>query len=203
MGAYRKSGTAFNFFDAGILISIGSLFYCHLIWFALVVFIGIALLRAVNFVEIAISLLGLVTPFVITAGMYYVIGKDIGALFEDVQNNMFGESPVCHFGWLTITVLVFSGLMFLVSLAYLITRINAQKIKSRKTFYLLLWTFFISLVLYIILPSVSVEMVWITGIPASYILAQYFVFVKKKIIPEILFTVFYLLILMVQILYIS
>ncbi|MCJ7446609.1 MAG: DUF6427 family protein [Bacteroidales bacterium] len=202
MGAYRKPGTAFNFFDAGLLISIGSFFYCNLIWFALLLFAGIALLRTINFNEIALSFLGIITPYVITTGLYYVIGKDIGALFTDVKINLFGESSGYYFSRLTIVVLIFCGLMILVSLAYLITRINIQKIKSRKTFYLLLWAFSISLALYIILPSVSVEMVWITGIAASYILAHYFVFVKKKLLPEIIFTVFFMLILLVQLLYI-
>jgi hypothetical protein len=202
MGAYRKPETAFNFFDAGLLISIGSFFYCNLIWFALLLFIGIALLRTINFNEIALSFLGIITPYVLTTGLYYVIGKNIGALFTHVKINLFGESPGYYFQRLTIVVLIFCGLMILVSMAYLLTRISIQKIKSRKTFYLLLWTFFISLALYIILPSVSVEMVWITGIPASYILTHYFVFVRKKLLPEIIFTVFFMLILLVQLLYI-
>ncbi len=59
---------------------------------------------------------------------------------------------------------------------------NSKKIKARKTFSVLLWGFFISLIIYFALPSVSVEMIWITAMPASYILAHYFVFAKKKII---------------------
>jgi len=61
--AYRKPGIAYNFFDAGILISIGSLFYANMIWFGILLFSGIALLRSVNIKEIAISFLGLITPF--------------------------------------------------------------------------------------------------------------------------------------------
>ena len=202
MEAYRKPGTAFNFFDAGLLISIGSLFYCNLIWFALLVFIGIALLRPVNIVEIAVSFIGILTPYFILAGIFYVAGKDISALFTDMRINLFGQIQDYHFGLLTTAVLIFTGVLALISLSYLLTRINAQKIKSRKTFYLLLWTFFISIGMYICLPSVSVEIAWITGIPASYILAYYFIFSGKKLINEILFTVFYLLILLIQAVYI-
>jgi len=61
---------------------------------------------------------------------------------------------------------------------------------------------FISLVLYLILSSVSVEMIWITGIPASYIIANYFVFVKKKIIPEIMFSGMFVLVIILQAFYI-
>jgi hypothetical protein len=57
--------------------------------------------------------------------------------------------------------------------------------------------------IYIILPSVSVEIVWLTGIPASYVLAHYFVFVKKKLVPEIFFSVLFILIVLIQIWYLK
>jgi hypothetical protein len=202
MDSYRKPGIAFNFFDAGIFIGIGSLFYANMVWFGLLVIIGIVLLRTGNIREIAVSILGLVTPFIITVGLYYVLGKDISSFISDIRNNIFGETPGYTFPRLTIIVMIYTGLILLVSITYLLLQINSKKIKSRKTFYLLLWGFFISLTLYLILPSVSVEIVWITGIPASYFLAHFFVFVRKKLIPEILFAGFFLLILLIQIMYI-
>jgi hypothetical protein len=48
-------------------------------------------------------------------------------------------------------------------------------------------------------PSVSVEIVWIAGIPACYTLAHYFIFEKKKIFAEIVFSLLFLLVLLVQI----
>ncbi len=202
METYRKPGTAFNFFDAGILISIGSLFYINVIWFGLLVIIGIALLRTGNIKEIAISVLGLVTPYLLVIGLYYVLGRDIGIFLSDITNNLFEKSTGYDFSRLTIIVLILSGLIFLVSIVFLMMQMNSKKIKSRKTFFLLLWALFISLASYFSLPSVSIEIIWITGIPASYILANYFVFVRKKILPEILFSGFFLLIILLQIFYI-
>ena len=202
MKAYRKQGTAFNFFDAGILISIGSLFYINILWFGLLLIIGIALLRTGNIKEIAISILGLLTPYILTIELYYVLGKDIGAFLADINYNLFGKTAGYSFSRLTIIVLILTGIIFLISTAFLLMRMSSKKIKSRKTFYLLLWMLFISLVLYLILPSVSVEMIWITGIPASYIIAHYFVFVKKKIIPEIIFSGMFVLVILLQAFYI-
>jgi len=202
MKAYRKQGTAFNFFDAGMLISIGSLFYINILWFGLLLIIGIALLRTVNIKEIAISILGLLTPYILTIGLYYVLGKDIGAFLADINYNLFGKTAGYSFSRLTIIVLILTGIIFLISTALLLMRMSSKKIKSRKTFYLLLWMLFISLVLYLLLPSVSVEMIWITGIPASYIIAHYFVFVKKKIIPEIMFSGMFVLVILLQAFYI-
>jgi len=200
MDSYRKQGTAFNFFDAAVFISIGSLLYANIIWFGILVFIGIALLRSVNITEIASSILGLATPYILLFGFYYVLGRDLDILIQDIRRNFFVDSPTYIFTRLTIVALIYSALMLLVSIVYLMQRIDSKKIKSRKTFYILLWGFVLSLAVYLILPPVSVEQVWVTAIPVSYLLTHYFVFVRRKIVPEIMFTVFYLLVLLVQVL---
>ncbi len=201
MDSYRKQGVVYNFFDAGILISTGSLFYANLIWFGLLVLIGIALLRSSNIVEITTSLLGLITPYVILFGYYYVMGKDLRSLLFLIENNLIGKADAHEFSRLSIVALASVGLILIVSIGYLFRLINTKKIRSRQTFFLLIWGFLISIVVYIVVPSSSVEMIWIIIIPASYFLTHYFVFVKRKIVPEIVFTILILVVVLIQILY--
>jgi hypothetical protein len=203
MDGYRKAGVPNNFFDAGILISTGSLFYTNLIWFGILVIIGIALIRSVNVSEIAISLLGLLTPYLITFGIYYVIGKDLKVLLTLIGSNLFLRTEGYLFTRLTIVVLIFGSLLVMFSMWYLITLLNTKKIRSRKIFSLLIWTFLISVSVYIILPSVSVEMVWISCIPVSYFLTHYFVFTRNKMLPEIFLYFLLLSILIIQIGYLK
>jgi len=199
--AYRVQGIAYNFFDAGFLIGTGSLFYANLIWLGLLIIIGIALLRTMNLKEIAISVLGLATPFILTFGIYYVAGKDLKDLWSLLGYNLFSKTASYAFSQLTVVTLILIGLTTLVSVAYLLRVMDTKKIKSRKTFYLLLWAFIISISIFFAFSSVSVEIVWLAGIPLSYILSHYFVFVKKKLIPEILFSLFFVLIALIQIWY--
>jgi hypothetical protein len=199
MDGYHISGTAYNYFDAGVLISTGSLFYANLIWFGALVIIGIALLRTGNLKEIVISVLGLLTPYLITFGFYYVIGKDVGDLMKSLGDNLFSKPTYYPFPALTILALVFCGVLIFLSLVEIFQQMNTKKIKSRKTFSLMIWSFVISLLVYFALPSASIEIVWLTSIPASYFLTHYFVFVKKKMMPEILFTLLFVFILLIQI----
>ena len=203
MEAYRIPGTAYNFFDAGLLIGTGSLFYANLIWFGLIVIVGIALLRTGNVKEIAISVIGLITPFFLTFGIYYISGNDLKELLSVMENNLFGRPASYVFTNLTIAAIAYTGLITILSIIFLLMSINNKKIKSRKTFYLLLWIFMLSISVYIFVPTVSVEIVWITGIPVSYFLSHYFVFARKKLIPEILFAILFILILLIQILYLK
>lgn len=201
--AYQIQGTAYSFFDAGILIGTGSLFYANLIWFGLLVIIGIVLLRIGSIKEVVISVIGLVTPFILTFGIYYVSGKDIKNLLSLMEYNLFGKPTGFSLAPLTVVALILAGTSTLVSIVYLLRLMNTKKIKSRKTFSLLLWIFFISLGVYFIVPSVSVEIVWLTGIPVSYFWTHYFVFIKKKLLPEIFFSLFFIIILLIQILYLK
>jgi hypothetical protein len=201
MDGYRKPGVAYNFFDAAILISAGSLFYANLIWFGILVLIGIALLRAGSLIEIIVSLIGLVTPYFITFGIYYVLGKDLPEFISIMEQNLFVASATFGFSRLTIVALVTAGIVILVSVSYLFMVISNKKIKSRKTFSLLLWSSVLSAVLYLVMPSVSVEIMWLIAIPVSYFLTHYFVFSRKKVVPEVFFYLLVLLVVLLQISY--
>jgi hypothetical protein len=201
MDAYRKNGTAYDFFDASMLISIASLLYANLIWFGLLSIIGIALLRTGNLKEILLAILGLCTPPAITAAIYYVIGKDLMALASTVVFNLFGEAGSYYFSRVTIMGLIIIGLICLVSIFYLLSVMNGKKIKSRKTFSLLIYVFLISVIVFFAVPSVSVELIYIAAIPLSFFLTHYFVMVKRRLMPEILFTAFVLIVAVIQILY--
>jgi len=203
MDSYHITGTAYNFFDAGILVSTGSLFYANLIWFGLLVIIGIALLRTGNLKEIVISILGLLTPYLITFGLYYITGKDISALLKLLGDNLFIKAILYPFPRITIAALIFMGGLILISTVQVIKKMSTKKIKSRKTFSLMIWIFLISMIVYFVLPSASVEIVWLASIPVSYFLTHYFLFVKKKLVPEILFFMMFVFILLIQMWYLK
>jgi hypothetical protein len=200
MDAYRKNGTAYNFFDASLLISLGSLIYANLIWFGLLSLIGIALLRTVNLKEVMLAFLGLCTPPAILAGIYYVAGKDMMTLVSTASYNLFGKAENYYFPRVTVAGLVIIGLVSLISLFYLLSVMNGKKIKSRKTFSLLIWAFLVSLAVYFAVPSASVEMIFLVAVPLSYLLTHYFVFMKKKILPEIFFTALLIIVTVIQVL---
>jgi hypothetical protein len=134
--------------------------------------------------------------------LFYVTENDLAKFFFDIKSNLFINAPEFSFNRLMIVALVYLGLLLIISLGFLFSKINSKKIKSRKTFSLLLWGLVISLALYFILPSVSVEIIWIAGIPASYFLVHYFIFSRKKLVPEIIFIGFFLMIILVQVIYI-
>jgi hypothetical protein len=128
------------------------------------------------------------------------LGKEIQPLLLFIKGNLFGISGVFVFTKTTIAALLFIGLVILISFVYLLFNMNTKKIKARKTFYLLIWVFLISVAIYVFLPSVSVDIAWLLMIPVSYFLTHYFMFVRKKLVPSILFSILFAVIFLLQIL---
>lgn len=201
MAGYHRQGVAYNFFDAGILISTGSLFYANLIWFGIIILIGIVLLRTISVSEIALMLLGLTTPYLITFGLYYVACYDLKDLLEAISEKLFARSEEYNFSRIAIVTLILYLVILVISTGYLLMLQNSKKIKSRKTFSLLIWIFVTSIAVFFLVPSASVEVIWMAAIPESYILSHFFIYNRKKIVSEILFTTLFLLVLVIQGLY--
>jgi hypothetical protein len=199
MDGYRIPGTAYNFFDASLLIGAGSLFYANLVWFQLLVIIGIILLRTGNFKELIISLLGFITPALLVTGSYYAFGKDVSELPRILFDNLFSSNGKISLGAFVITLLIILALMILISTVHLLSLLSNKKIKSRKTFSELVWSLVLTIVVFFALPSASIEIIWLAAIPISYILAHFFIFNKKKLLPEIFFAVLFLVITGMQI----
>ena len=198
--SYRKATTAYNFFDASLLIGTGSLFYANLVWFAILVFIGIAIFRTGNIKELIISVIGLVTPALITAGIYYIADKDIPSLVDLLNINLFAGSEKYSISIYVIVGLISLGLIILISTVHLLSLFNNKKIKSRNTFTLLIWSFVISIAVYLAVPSSSTEILILAAIPASYIIAHYLILSRNRILPDICFAVIFILVVFMQIL---
>jgi hypothetical protein len=199
MDAYRKNTTAYDFFDAAILIGTASLFYANTIWFGLLTIVGIAILRTGNVKEIILALLGLATPLILTAGIWYATGRNMQELIDIAFYNLFEKAARFSFSKVSLAGLGILSLCSLVSLSFLISVINSKKIKSRKTFTELIWMFAISLAVYFAVPSASVEMIYLVSIPLCYIIAHYFIFSNRKLLPEVFFSLLLVIVIVLQV----
>lgn len=198
MDAYRKNITAFCFFDSAILVGTGALFYSGLLWFWILLFAGVIILRGYNLKEILLSLAGLAVPFTITVGIYYVFSLNVGGLTDTFRHNLFSAHSVHDFNVLETAGLIASGISLLAGLCTLLPGIRNLKIKSRKIFILLLWWLFISLTLYIVSPAQSEEMIYLTAIPVSFFSAYFFLKSLRNIISDIIFLLLILSVAAIQ-----
>lgn len=185
MKGYHKPDIVHNFFDAGFLISFGSLFYANLIWFGILVIIGIGLLRTGKPSEIIIAVLGLAGPWFLTYGILYVTGADIKKLADIIVLNLFHRGENAKYAIAQLVALSVIAIGLLASMTNMMTVMNKKKIKSRKVFSLLISTFLITITVFLAVPSASSEIFWILALPSAYFLSFYLTTSRRRIFPEI------------------
>lgn len=199
-GTYKYPKTSFQYFDAGILIGLGSLFYVNLIFYLPILWIGLSILRTFNWREWLVTIIGFLTPIFFAIATHYFIVGDTLELLSDLISSIF--EPY-HFGGFDLShLLIFSflGLLVLIFSIHMIYSFSGKKISSRKYLSIMLWIFILTGIIYFAVPSASIELIFILFIPLSYLFTHFFISIRSPWIGEILFFLFLAAIAVVQIL---
>ena len=202
-GTYKNPKTSFQFFDAGIWIGLGSLFYANLIFYLPVLWIGMIILRPFIWREWLITIFGYITPVVLILAVHYLIRGEILDMLLIFKENLL--TPY-HFGSFDLSHLLFFsflGLLILIFSLQMIRKISMRKISSRKYLKIMLWIFILTLIIYFFVPSASVELIFILFIPLSYLFTHFFISVRSAWLSDILFVLFLASLVVVQVLSIA
>jgi hypothetical protein len=146
-----------------------------------------------------ISLFGFIAPFIVLYTIYYLTGKDISMLNDLIKSSVLTEVPGFYWAPALLIISAINGLLLLVSVFHLLSIFNTKKVRSRKVFSLFFWVAAISVLAYLLVPSVSVEMIYIFMIPLVYILTHFMVFTRDKKIANILFAIIFISVFILQI----
>ena len=187
ISSYRVNGMSFKFFDAALMISSAGLLYAGSVWLIPIVFIGALILRTPDFRELILAVAGALLPWIVMYAVWYVTGGDPGELTDTIRNSLFGEAPSVYWSRTLVILLIVTGLLFLPSLVYLAREMPTYKIRSRKTYEILLWVLVICAAAYIFIPAVSAELMAVAALPVSFIIANYMAFTRRTVTAEILF----------------
>ena len=177
-------------YDVMFLLSLGSLFTFHLVWYVPVFLMGMLMIKQLNLRNLSATFMGLTTPYLLTGGYMYLSGRF--DLFWTYLSNVFqsvGFYPDNdHSRWYGIGLLAFVGL---VALVFFYRQYNNDKIQARLsiTFIYLLWV--VSFVLRYLYPQPVAQMSPVSCLFMSILFAHYFALSKSRF-SHILFFVFVL-----------
>ncbi len=196
---YKKERLCYNFFDAALLISVGSLFYFNLIFLIVILWIGLIILRPFIWREWAFTVIGLIVPYIILFFYYYVMDLDIKSLLGTYKGYFLYKSYSMNFGLSYKLLAVYYLVMLIISSIYMITVYPVKKIYSRKYFLFFLWLFIVVIIICFFIPSAGYEMIIIAALSISFLLAHFFVNVKPNWINSSLFDMFFALLIYLRI----
>ena len=192
---YKKETLCCNFFDAALLVSIGSLFYFNFIFLIFIIWIGLIILRPFFWREWIFSFIGILLPYIIIVSYYYLMDLDINRIIDMYKSCFFQRRYAIKFDISYKILFIYYLLMLLVGSIYMMRVYAIRKIYSRKYFMFLLWLFMVSILIYYLIPSAGYEMILVSSISVSFLFTHFYVNIKSNWINNLLFNLFLVLLL--------
>lgn len=185
-------------FDVGILLGTGALFYLHLAFLLPAFLIGVTVLsRSSQWRSYFILIIGFLLPFIFALSYFFYIDRfheliDLFVLSITTRiNHLLNNLPLQVY----LGALVFFTIIASIDIAQ---HYDSKKVSSRKYFTVLFLVFIFSLVSFVFVPATSQEMLVLTTIPVTFLLSNFFVFLKRRILGELLFTILILFVILLQ-----
>ena len=199
-GMFEKAKPYSAVFDVGFLLGISALFCVNLILLLPAFIISVAVLsRETKWREFVIIIIGFVLPFVFAVS-YTFLTDTLPLTVETYVQNII--TPVNHFKG-NYVLHAYLGVMLLFALMSsldVLKQYDKKKISSRKYFTAFFWIFICSMVGFVFVPATSQEILVIAAIPLTFLIANFFVFMKKKFWSELLFAVLVICMVFIQLL---
>jgi hypothetical protein len=190
LNSYRKDIAFSQVFDAGLLISLATLFYFPNVVFFPVIGVALIIFRPFLWREWVISFIGVLVPYIFVATFYF--WKD--ALDYLLYDKMFfpmifrKEAPVLSQTFYILASVL--GIMILLSFGKLFNGLSGGAQKTKKALVLMIWLFSFSGISLLLAPSLSLKYFCIQMIPLSIICSNYFIRARKELWAELLFLIF-------------
>ena len=173
LSSYKMERLSYNYFEASFLIGAGSLIYFNLMYYIILVWVALLILRPVIWREWMFSILGITVAWAFFASGYYLIHDTITPVVD-----LFITSFTVKDQYIFISlpeIIFFSFLLLLIFFSSL--RISGalpkMKVLPRKTFVLFFWTWALTLLMYFLIETANIELLIVAAIPVSFLLSHY------------------------------
>ncbi len=174
-------------FDAGFLLGAAALFYLNVIMLFPAFIYGLSLLsHEKRWREFALLFTGVLLPLILALS-YSIVTDHFLELLKIFERNL--GTPNNRFNN-NINLQIYLGyLIFLTILGSLqiIKQYDYEKVNTRKFFTIFFLLFVNSIVILLVIPSASQEMFIISAIPVTFLMSNFFIFMKSRFWGELLF----------------
>jgi hypothetical protein len=185
--AYERPKPYSAAFDTGFFLGVAALFYFNAFLLFPAFILGHSIMsHEKHWREFALISMGMLLPFILAVS-YGIITEQILEMLKVFEMNIVTSNK--HFNN-NITLYIWPG--YLVFLTFwgslkIVTQYDHEKISTRKIFTVFFLLFVNSVVILFVIPSASREMFIISAIPVTFLMSNFFIFIKSRFWGEFLF----------------
>jgi Family of unknown function (DUF6427) len=181
-GLYNDNNPKSTLFNIGIAIGLSTFFYFPSLAFAILVVVGLAIIRPFRLAEWVIALLGVITPYYFILAVAFLTGQLKNYRFPGVAVT-FPKFNQTNWAYAAIIIVIITSL---VGFFFVQQNFRRQLIQARKSWSLV----FLYLLVAIFVPFINATHTfeyWILcAVPLSVLLGAAFLYPGKKILPLLL-----------------
>jgi hypothetical protein len=177
---------SFRFIDAGLLLSLGSLFYFNIIFLLPFLWLSQLTLRSNYRKELLFSLIGISLPFIYIFSVYFIFNKSVSDTLSNLKNYLATKNDI-DYSWHFLAGIGVYFFGMLVTSLFALQKFTITKIQVRKLFQLLFYLFLNLLAIFILVPSAGYELFFVISIPVAALFSIYFAECKSNIFNSFLF----------------
>ncbi len=185
-GSISLKEISYRFFDAGILLSIGSMFYFNIFFLFPFLLLSQLTLRSHYRKELLFLLIGLLLPYLYLFSVYFIIGESVSDEFKRIWESVeyYNKS---EYNWQFLAGLGFYILIIIIASIFALKKFTVTKIQVRKLYQLFFYLFLNMVAIYLFIPSAGDESFFLVSIPLSALLSIYYAECKSNFINNIFF----------------
>ena len=198
--SYKEEELSYKYFEAALLISLSTMFYSRAAFFMIIVWIALSILRAPNWRDWALTVAGFILPYIFLVFLLYFTDKNIPDYFSKIATNFRITRGMEFLNLYYIIFFLFILFLIGISSLQMIRIYQGMKIYARAYYKVLFWVFIFTLIFISLFYNQSAELLYFLAVPISYILTFYFYSLKLNWIGEILFSLFFGMVIFVVIL---
>lgn len=179
---------SFRFFDAGLLLAIGSFFYINLLFFLPFLWVSQVVLKQFNLREFLYTLVGLLVPFIYLISGYFIFDQNLPQFFSGVFQWTLSLKKT-EFNWFILGGLAAYAIFVAVAAVFSINEYLSTKIQTRKLYQILFYLFVNGVLIYLFVPSAGLEMLYIVAIPVSILFSIYYSECNNTFLDQLIFSI--------------
>lgn len=187
--AYKSERSINTFFDLGLILGLGAMFYLPLLALLPFIWISMLIIRQFYWREYLVLIMGIVLPFITLFSYYYLVRGELEIVVYNLIEQLGTNRYNFIFNRVQLIVLALFALLLFVANLQLLKKINRQKISTRKYFSSFFWLSINCLGLFFFFPNAGFELIYILAIPVSLLLGEYFMGLKSKFQSIVLFVI--------------
>jgi len=198
---YRLEYASNEIYLSGFFIALAGLVWIPFLYFLVLLFISLIILRTFNIREWIVALLGFLTPLFFLFVFYFVFMPEqnnsllLNFVFAELtQVEKFVQPDYPYYIFLSFLLI-----LIIISSIKLIGNYQSKKIKTRKYFEINWWYFLIGVLVFSVFKRGSIEIIYIVSIPVSFLFTEYFYSVRNKTFLNIILFCIYFCSIYIQI----